>query len=606
VLGKDHPDSLMSMMNLAISLHQQGKYAEAEAMNRQTLQLQETVLGKEHPETLTSISNLAISLGYQGKYAEAEAMHRQMLQLKETVLGKDHPDTLRSINNLAESLRQQGKYAEAEAMHRQALQLQEIVLGKDHPDTLRSTNNLIESLRHQGKYQALADLALNWWRQGRSDEAERLQVEVLENITRMLGEEHPDTTTAMNNLEKMLRDQGKLTDGEKMFQQATGRDEREYSATRDVVMNVKLGDQNLLDLSDNTEVLADETMSVASVDDNYNQITFDIESDTTSAGPSGGFSPEESRATAPSAFSSAVVPTIKEDSERDFSSMSFYNYSIPARQDALDQDSDVQSVLSIDEDISSTAESDSTSSSFREAAADYVVKTFTDDKELLALYEDATQRLDEARFVRNHRRLLKIYFLDMQSEEQSPSQNLAIRFLRPRSERTLISCKIRHIFRTADITAREKINVLLGKERDTLFLLNRHLEQEDSTARSPGDIQATIPAVGIQGMEDTISETSESSDGGADNDNEEDVDEASDDFTKLKSAADFLTAGRPFNSYKANLRKFLDPGSKLGSVELPCAISFPIVEKLQYGMAGLVMVVLLVIVMLDATRIRLR
>jgi hypothetical protein len=100
-------------------------------------------------------------------------------------------------------------------MHRQALQLQEIVLGKDHPDTLRSTNNLIESLRHQGKYQALADLALSWWRQGRSDEAERLQVEVLENITRMLGEEHPDTTTAMSNLEKMLRDQGKLTDGER-------------------------------------------------------------------------------------------------------------------------------------------------------------------------------------------------------------------------------------------------------------------------------------------------------------------------------------------------------------------------------------------------------
>jgi tetratricopeptide (TPR) repeat protein len=86
--------------------------------------------------TLASISNLAISLGYQGKYAEAEAMHRQMLQLKETVLGKDHPDTLRSINNLAESLRQQGKYAEAEAMNRQTLQRQRRCLGKTTPTRL--------------------------------------------------------------------------------------------------------------------------------------------------------------------------------------------------------------------------------------------------------------------------------------------------------------------------------------------------------------------------------------------------------------------------------------------------------------------------------------
>ena len=53
-----------------------------------------------------SMSNLAKSLRHQGKYAEAEAIHRQTLRLRETVLGKDHPDTLMSMSNLAESLRQ--------------------------------------------------------------------------------------------------------------------------------------------------------------------------------------------------------------------------------------------------------------------------------------------------------------------------------------------------------------------------------------------------------------------------------------------------------------------------------------------------------------------
>jgi len=55
----------------------------------------------------------------KGKYAEAEVMYRQTLQLNETVLGKDHPDTLRNMNGVASSLHEQGKYTEAEALHRQ-------------------------------------------------------------------------------------------------------------------------------------------------------------------------------------------------------------------------------------------------------------------------------------------------------------------------------------------------------------------------------------------------------------------------------------------------------------------------------------------------------
>jgi hypothetical protein len=44
-------------------------------MHRQALQLKEKVLGKEHPSTLNSMDNLALVLHSQGKYAEAEGMH---------------------------------------------------------------------------------------------------------------------------------------------------------------------------------------------------------------------------------------------------------------------------------------------------------------------------------------------------------------------------------------------------------------------------------------------------------------------------------------------------------------------------------------------------
>jgi primosomal replication protein N len=42
------------------------------------------------------MNNLAIVLGHQGKYEEAEQMQRQTLELKEKVLGQEHPDTPRS------------------------------------------------------------------------------------------------------------------------------------------------------------------------------------------------------------------------------------------------------------------------------------------------------------------------------------------------------------------------------------------------------------------------------------------------------------------------------------------------------------------------------
>lgn len=38
-------------------------------------------------------------------------------------------------------------------MHRQALELKEKVLGAEHPDTLTSINNLILVLNSQGKYE---------------------------------------------------------------------------------------------------------------------------------------------------------------------------------------------------------------------------------------------------------------------------------------------------------------------------------------------------------------------------------------------------------------------------------------------------------------------
>ena len=76
--------------------------------------MRDTVFGKEHPETLRAMNDLAAVLTNQNKYEEAVQTHGQALRLREKVSGKEHPDTLLCIKKLADVLRRQGKYEEAE------------------------------------------------------------------------------------------------------------------------------------------------------------------------------------------------------------------------------------------------------------------------------------------------------------------------------------------------------------------------------------------------------------------------------------------------------------------------------------------------------------
>ena len=203
-LGQEHPSMLASMNSLAIVLRGQGKYKEAERMHQRALELSEKVLGQEHPDTLCSMNNLALVLRRQGKYKEAEQMHQRALELSEKVLGQEHPDTLCSMNNLALVLDSQGKYKEAERMHQWALELREKVLGREHPSTLGSMDNLALVLRHQGKYK----------------EAERMHQWALELREKVLGREHPSTLDSMDNLALVLRHQGKYKEAERMHRRA--------------------------------------------------------------------------------------------------------------------------------------------------------------------------------------------------------------------------------------------------------------------------------------------------------------------------------------------------------------------------------------------------
>ena len=59
MLGPENLDTLNSMNNLASVYFDEGKYAQAEALSNQTLEIRRRVLGPEHHYTLKSMDILA-------------------------------------------------------------------------------------------------------------------------------------------------------------------------------------------------------------------------------------------------------------------------------------------------------------------------------------------------------------------------------------------------------------------------------------------------------------------------------------------------------------------------------------------------------------------
>jgi tetratricopeptide (TPR) repeat protein len=191
-LGEDHPNTLRSTDNLAITLRIRGDHAGAQVLQERVLQALRRILGDEHLATLDSMENLANTLRVRGDTAGAQELQERVLQARRRIMGEEHPETFASMSNLANTLHDRGKHAEAEELQAQVVDAMHRTLGEEHPDTLGSMNNLANALAHRGNYAG----------------AQELQEQVLKARRRTLGEEHPDTLVSMSNLANTLLDRG--------------------------------------------------------------------------------------------------------------------------------------------------------------------------------------------------------------------------------------------------------------------------------------------------------------------------------------------------------------------------------------------------------------
>jgi tetratricopeptide (TPR) repeat protein len=204
LLGEDHPFTAEGYHNVAYSLHAQARYAAAQPLYEKALEIHRRLLGEDHPQTATIYNNLAFNLNAQGKYLAAQPLLEKALEIKRHLLTDDHPDTAVGYNNVAYNLHAQGRYAAAQPLFEKALETFRRLLGDDHPKTATGYNGVAYNLTEQGK----------------CAQAQPLLEKALEIRRRLLTDDHPDTASSYNNLALNLAAQGKYAQAQPLFDKA--------------------------------------------------------------------------------------------------------------------------------------------------------------------------------------------------------------------------------------------------------------------------------------------------------------------------------------------------------------------------------------------------
>ncbi|KAK1655254.1 hypothetical protein BDP81DRAFT_456348 [Colletotrichum phormii] len=186
-LGQEHPKTLKTMGNLALSHINQDHLEVAVELLLSTLEAQKRLLAESDKDVLYTRPELSTLYFKQGQYEEAEKLQLQVLERdREMELGRTYTE--------------QGRLTEAEQMFSQALARSRALVGEEHDETVRTT----------------LDLGRLYRSQGRLVEAEELFLKMLELRRITLGEEHKNTAWIMGELGFLYSHQLRLAEAEKL------------------------------------------------------------------------------------------------------------------------------------------------------------------------------------------------------------------------------------------------------------------------------------------------------------------------------------------------------------------------------------------------------
>ncbi len=182
--GEINPDTLNSMMILAINLRWQGRILEAVEYLKRVFDIVKSLYGEKDYKTLTALAYLAQVHELGTQHAEAAELRLKLLTDCREQLGKEHPDTLSVMVELAKSYHWLGRLTEAGELELLVVNSRTRLLGEQSPETLTAVSSLAVT------YELLKE----------HDKSAELREKVLKNQRLILGEEDPTTLEAMSSL----------------------------------------------------------------------------------------------------------------------------------------------------------------------------------------------------------------------------------------------------------------------------------------------------------------------------------------------------------------------------------------------------------------------
>ncbi|KAI1750462.1 hypothetical protein F4782DRAFT_245748 [Xylaria castorea] len=135
--GDDHSLVLILRVSLAFLLGEAGKTAEAQKIQTSVFQTCERIYGSNHPETIASLSQLALLLDNAGQHTKAVQTGERALELGKKCLAEDDRYVLTIMANIALALHQSNRFEDAERLQVEVVQRHEEILGPEHPNTMR-------------------------------------------------------------------------------------------------------------------------------------------------------------------------------------------------------------------------------------------------------------------------------------------------------------------------------------------------------------------------------------------------------------------------------------------------------------------------------------
>ncbi len=199
-----------------------GDYPEAEKLFLESRSFREKLLGKDHPDYIWSIYNLAFLYSRMRQNEKAESLYLEFIARREKTLGKEHADYALGVYYVANFYKDIRQFKKAEPLYFEAKAIQEKIHGKEHPDYVIILNNL----------------GVMYWLMGQYEKAEPLYLDIIAIRGKVLGKAHPEYASALGNLGVLYIDMGQYKKTEPLYleakairEKALGKEHPDYASS---------------------------------------------------------------------------------------------------------------------------------------------------------------------------------------------------------------------------------------------------------------------------------------------------------------------------------------------------------------------------------------